>query len=227
MERWLRRYRRHGRAARRPLLFRRPPRRHHQCRRAKVHPEEVEAVINRHPGVRCRWCRPQAARSPARSWWRTWCWPTPANDTARFKDSDPGACRDAGGAQSAGMVRVVPALASTRAASWPRHAISPAQCPRHRRQPRHRPGHRPKPRGGRLSRVRAGAQGERRADAAIAAQRAGALHFVPFDLQRPRRHPRLVRDLKAAARPVLRAGEQRGARHRGPALHHARRRSKN
>jgi acyl-coenzyme A synthetase/AMP-(fatty) acid ligase len=34
----------------------------------KVHPEEVEAVINRHPVLPCRWSRPRRIPSPAR-----WC----------------------------------------------------------------------------------------------------------------------------------------------------------
>ena len=39
----------------------------------KVHPEEVEAVINRHPQVRMSLVRPSATRSPARSWLPMWC----------------------------------------------------------------------------------------------------------------------------------------------------------
>ena len=39
----------------------------------KVHPEEVEAVINRHPACGCRGCGRSRARLPAPSWWPTWC----------------------------------------------------------------------------------------------------------------------------------------------------------
>ncbi len=39
----------------------------------KVHPEEVEAVINRHPGVRMARVRAAAARSPAPWWSPTSC----------------------------------------------------------------------------------------------------------------------------------------------------------
>jgi acyl-coenzyme A synthetase/AMP-(fatty) acid ligase len=39
----------------------------------KVHPEEIEAVINRHPDVRMSLVRAARIRSPARSWLPTWC----------------------------------------------------------------------------------------------------------------------------------------------------------
>ena len=39
----------------------------------KVHPEEVEAVINRHPDVRMSLVCRREIRSPARSSWPTWC----------------------------------------------------------------------------------------------------------------------------------------------------------
>jgi acyl-CoA synthetase (AMP-forming)/AMP-acid ligase II len=39
----------------------------------KVHPEEIEAVINRHPCVRMSLVRGRQNRSPARSWSPMWC----------------------------------------------------------------------------------------------------------------------------------------------------------
>ena len=44
----------------------------------KVHPEEIEAVINHHAEVRMSRARAAAARSPARSWSPTSFWPTAA-----------------------------------------------------------------------------------------------------------------------------------------------------
>ena len=62
----------------------------------KVHPEEVEAVINRHarrPHVAR--ARRDAARSRARSSWPTWCWTMPPARTADPAASRPRSCRPA------------------------------------------------------------------------------------------------------------------------------------
>ena len=93
----LRRYRRHGRAARRSLLLRGRNGGIINVGGLKVHPEEVEAVINRHPRVRMSLVGASAARSPARSSSPRWCSRLgAARRPMRRRSSrrDPDACRE-------------------------------------------------------------------------------------------------------------------------------------
>ena len=79
----LRRHRRHGRTARRPLSFRRPPRRHHQYRRPQGSSRGDRG--GHQPACRRCGCRAPdraAARSPAASWSPMSFWPMAATPAA-------------------------------------------------------------------------------------------------------------------------------------------------
>ena len=92
----------------------------------KINPEEVEAVINRHPGVRAvAGLGPQEARSPAPSWWPKWCWLDAANDNASFKRDHcwTAVPQETARLQGAGHAALcAEAGTDARAESWSRHA---------------------------------------------------------------------------------------------------------
>ena len=123
------RYRRHGRAARRALLFRRPRGGIINVGGLKVHPEEVEAVINRHPSV--SHVPGEGAQEPdhrRHSRWPKWC-SEDADGTTRARSAElkrgdhrqsaaaisrPTRCRP--------LIRFVPRCRCRRPESWLRNA---------------------------------------------------------------------------------------------------------
>ena len=75
----IRRHRRHGRIARRPLPLRRPARRHHQYRRSEGSSRRKSRRSSTGmPRCACRAPDRAAARSPAPSWSPTSSWPRAA-----------------------------------------------------------------------------------------------------------------------------------------------------
>ena len=126
----------------------------------KINPEEVEAVINRHPGVRLS--RVSGRKNPITGAIvvAEVVLADAANDNATLQEEILARLpRQLAAFKVPAMLRFVPALELTRGRKAGASCVTYSG---HRRLARRRPGHRPQAGGRRLSRLRPGAQGKRR-----------------------------------------------------------------